>query len=92
LTSDATDELSQLNQVLLGMSVYASQNIERYDDKTHVKVKELDGWRDYLTAQFTEFHVRRLETGKWTIEASLVYLDMPSSLKSIENTCIRYRG
>jgi phosphate:Na+ symporter len=84
-TSDATDELSQLNQVLLDMSTLASQNIESFNEKTHAKVKELDGQMDYLTAKFTEFHVRRLETGKCTIEASLVYLVMLSSLESIAN-------
>lgn len=84
-TSEAADELSQLNQVLLDMSTLASQNIESFDEKTHAKVKELDGQMDYLTAKFTEFHVRRLETGECTIEASLVYLDMLSSLESIAN-------
>lgn len=84
-TSAALKEIDELHRELSEMSTMSSANIDEFDESVHAKVKETEAKIDFLTARFTGEHVKRLENGECTIEASLVYLDMITAMERISN-------
>ena len=84
-TSAALKEIDELHRELSEMSSMTSANIDEFDEAVHAKVKEAEARIDFLTARFTGEHVKRLENGECTIEASLVYLDMITAMERISN-------
>ena len=84
-TSAALKEIDELHRELSEMSTMTSANIDEFDEAVHAKVKEAEARIDFLTARFTGEHVKRLENGECTIEASLVYLDMITAMERISN-------
>jgi phosphate:Na+ symporter len=84
-TSAALKEIDELHRELSEMSTMTSANIDEFDESVHAKVKETEAKIDFLTARFTGEHVKRLENGECTIEASLVYLDMITAMERISN-------
>jgi len=75
-TPEALAELQDLGEHLLEMIRLTRCNLESYGEDCHNEVKTLDLAMDTLTARYSENHVRRLENGQCSIEASLIYLEI----------------
>lgn len=84
-TEDALTELRDLRSILHEMYEMTCHSLENHGEERFTRIQELDDKMDKATSIYSVNHVHRLEAGRCTLDASLVYLDMLSTIERISN-------
>lgn len=84
-TDEALTELRDLRSILHEMYEMTCHSLENHGEERFTRIQELDEQMDKATSRYSVNHVHRLEAGRCTLDASLVYLDMLSTIERISN-------
>ena len=84
-TQDALDELQSLSEVLDTMYEKTCANLNHYSEAVFEEIKALHSSMDQKIENYSINHVHRLENEECTLEASLIYLEMLSTIDRISD-------
>lgn len=84
-TKDALDELLALSEILDKMYEKTCANLNHYSEADFVEIKALHSSLDQKIESYSINHIHRLENGECTLDASLIYLEMLSTIDRISD-------
>jgi len=84
-TQDALDELKSLSEILDNMYDRTCANLNHYSEADFEEIKSLHSSMDLTIESYSINHVHRLENEECTLDASLIYLEMLSTIDRISD-------
>ncbi|MFH5836525.1 Na/Pi cotransporter family protein [Proteiniclasticum sp. C24MP] len=84
-TQDALDEMKEISALLDEMYEKTCSNLSSYREADFTAMEELHASTDLKLESYSINHVHRLENEECSLDASLVYLEMLSTLESISD-------
>ena len=84
-TQDALSELQSLSEILNKMYDRTCANLNHYSEADFEEIKSLHSSMDQKIESYSIRHVHRLENEECTLDASLIYLEMLSTIDRISD-------
>jgi phosphate:Na+ symporter len=82
-TNDATEELKQIEGLVLQMFDNTINALKNYDMDLAKKTADLEDEVDRLSAELQSNHIKRLDEGSCTVESGVVFLDIVNHFERI---------